>query len=477
MKRQVPCSGYKSEFDLYWRDQNSVVERNARQRKKSPNKADLEHRLPQHMIRSSIESSLALPKPLPQDLEGYALSFFFPSYIFTQRDLGDQQGFLTFLYPVYVASPPSSPLLPTVTAVALCLLEAWSFLRPGKPHSASRKHYTLGVNALRKRLAGNEPIGDDVLLATLMLDMYENICSFSNAQPYSTLHTHGTIAMMGNSKRLRLTNALSQKVLLNARNQIVGKAFRSSAALASSFGSWKEMAPDIPDIATLPGFMLDELNIKVANLQAKAEVLRLDDRTSIPTPIILELQRRAFALDQELLEWSFNLPPGWAPRRIMLPAIPASVRAAGVYREHCNIHKSIFSANMWNFFSTSRIKLQLIVLSCLQNLHDENLEEYAALSKLIIQDQAEDICDNLPFFLGDRLEAHRFDNHVATYPWIEGEEVPVKHIQAAAAYAGWHLMAKLQELLSPRVPVSPETKAWIKGQVLRIKRIYYLGSS
>lgn len=184
LKKNVTCPLYKSQFDVAWRDQNFVAERSVRRRKNAIEKAGREQEAGKQLAKLSSPS---VPRVLSQDYEGYAVSFFLSSYVLLPKDLEVQRGFLDCLYPVWVQSGSTSPLRPAVTAVASCMLEAWSLRKPDLPLSISRSQYLRGIAAVRKSLQSSGDVGDDVVMAVLMLDMYEQLRSFFTSRPNSAL--------------------------------------------------------------------------------------------------------------------------------------------------------------------------------------------------------------------------------------------------------------------------------------------------
>lgn len=467
LKRKVACPGYKSQFDIAWRDQSLVAENSVRRRKNAIEKADRERIAGKKLAKFS---SPTVPMVLSQDYESYALSFFFSSYILLPQDLEVRRGFLECLYPVWVQADFTSPLRPVVAAVASCLLEAWSQLKPDLPLSLSRSRYLKGVAALRKSLQNTEDVGDDVLMAALMLDMYEGLRSFWMSKPNSSPHVGGTAALVECRRRLPFASETSQKILLGARSQVVGRALSNAEPVPSNVSAWAAMTQDVPKT---PGFRLDDLNVEVANLQAVAS--RLDSDTAAHDLSILGILNKATELDQRLLVWTSTLPDDWTPTRVSGPdSIPQSVRDAGLYQDHCDVYKSIFIANMFNSHCCSRIKLQLTILACLKHLNSDSFDTASVTALEIIQELADTMCASIPYHLGDRTTSGYLDDKTVQYPRIGGLPVPEDHRVGAAAYGGWFLASRLLELLSSSVPLRVGQRQWIGGQMYRVRRIYVI---
>ena len=470
MKRQLICPGYRSHFDVAWKDQNLVAERSVRRRKKASEKVSLDRLVSQQLVKFS---SSTISGYLKEDHEDYAVKFFLSSYILLPKDMEVQQGFLDCLYPVWVQAQPTSPLKMAVASVASYMLEAWSELKPGGTLSLSTSLYLRGIASLRRTLETSGEVGDDVLLGALMLQMYENLRSFSTSRSSNDLHVSGAIALVRHRRRLPFTNEASQRLLLGTRNQIVGRALRSSEAIPPAVIAWANMTPDV---TKTPALRLDELNMELANFQAV--VSRLDGSTPAQDASTLSLLENAMQLDQRLIAWMTTVPDSWLPIRVSgLECIPQRVRSAGLYQDYCDIYRSIFVADVINSQRCSRIRVHLIILACLEHLDKEDGDTALAISLGVIQELADDICACIPYQLGDRMNIGRLDDKTVEYPHISGVAVPDDHRAAAAAFAGWFVTGRLAELLSPRVPLRDGQRQWIGGQMQRLKRLYAIQPS
>lgn len=442
-----------------------MAEKSVRRRKNAIEKADRERIARKQLAKLSSPS---VPRVLSQDYEGYSVSFFLSSFILLPRDLDVRRGISDCLHPVWVQTDSRSPLRPAVAAVASCLLEAWSHLKPDLPLSLSRSRYLNGVAAIRKSLQGTEDVGDDVLMAALMLDMYEQLRSFWTSKPNTGPHLSGAMALVEYRRRLSFASEMSQRVLLGARSQIVERALSNTEPVPSTVSTWAGMTQDVPKT---PAFRLEDIEIEVANLQALAS--RLNSDTTVPDLSILGILKEATELDQRLLAWTSTLPDDWAPTQVSgLECIPQSVRDAGLYQDHCDIYKNIFIVSTFNSYCCSRIKLQLTILACLKHLNSSSFNTVSVTALEIIQELADTICASILYHLGDRTTIGRIDDKTVQYPHIAGLPVRNGHPVGAAAFGGWLLTARLSELLSPRVPLRVGQRQWIGGQMQRVMKIY-----
>ncbi|MCJ1228008.1 hypothetical protein MMC12_004667 [Toensbergia leucococca] len=457
----------KSQFDIVWRDQNAVASKAVQRRLKASEKPHRDRSTKTELARPCYHD---VPRVMPQDCEDYALNFFFTSYILLPKDSNIPRGFLDCVYPIWTQASPVSPLRPAVNAVALCLLEAWSRLNPNSPQSLARSHYVQGIAAVRRRLQSSEKINDDVLMAILMLDMYDGVTSFCASRPHISPHVTGARALIENRRRLAFNSEISQRILLGVRSLIVERALSKREAVSEDVLDWTICDRNI---FKSPGFELEEIHFEVVNLRASASGLSLMLDPAKKDSFALEILAKANELDQRLVAWTSTIPDDWIPTYIWDPeCIPQSVRDAGLYQAHCTVHKSIFIADILNGQCGSRIKVQLVILACLEQLGSPFFDTTRVNARNNVQDLADTICASVPYHLGDRVEVLRFDDKTVQYPRIESNATPTEHYDSAAAYTGFFLTRRLSELLQPGLPLRAGQCKWILGQMQRIKSVY-----
>ena len=452
-----------SQFDAAWKDQNAVASRAVQRRLKAGEKGDSDRSSLNELIR---RYGPEVPRILPQDYNDYALTFFFNSYLLLSMGSKPLGGYLDCIYPVWTQSSPASPLRPAITAVAMSLLEAWSWLNPNSPQSLARSHYVQAIAALRRHLQNTEDVDDGILMATLMLDMYDGITSFCGARPHGGVHLIGSAALIEKRQRLPISNDASQKIISGIRSMSVGRAIRNKEPVSTEVLTRTSSAQHIP---RSPEFELEEIQFEVANLQASASGLMTNLARS-KSSTASEILAKANELDQRLVDWTATMPDDWNPTLCDSEIIPRSIRDAGLYQAHCTIYKSISIANILNGHCCSRIKVQLVILACLQHLDTPGFDTDRLNARNNVQDLADTICASVPFYLGDRVAVLRIDDETVRYPRIGSEPTPTEHYRTAAAYGGMFLMQRLPELLP--LSLRARQREWVLGQMMRVKRIY-----
>ncbi|KAF2426621.1 hypothetical protein EJ08DRAFT_681227 [Tothia fuscella] len=463
VKRQLICPGYKSQFDVAWRDQNLVAERSVQRRTKAS-----ENVIHKQLVLRQLSRS---PSPtvyggLTEDRLDYAVNFFLSSYIVLPEQTEMQRGFLDCLYPIWTEAPHTSPVKIAVASVACYLLEAWSLLNP-VGSSMSTSLYLKGVAALRQSIESTGQVQADVLMAALMLQMYENLRAFSTSQFSGDVHVSGATALVRQQKQ-PFTDETSQRLLLGIRNQIVGRAVRTSTAIPPAVAMWGHWTRGVRKKAS---HKLDEINMDVADFQAL--VSGLGSNTSNGAGLVSSLLDQAEQLNQRLLAWLTTIPPSWIPVRLSgLECIPQTVCDAGMYQDYCDIYPNVFVADQINSQRCSRIRIHLGILACLQYSENAGRESTSTKSFSIIQELADEICACVPHYLGDRVGFTRLDDRTVKYPYIAAGTVPFNHHTEAAAFAGFFLTGRLSELLSPKLSLREGQYQWIIEQMLRIKSLF-----
>ncbi|GAB7341257.1 hypothetical protein MBLNU457_7532t1 [Dothideomycetes sp. NU457] len=465
VRKGVVCPGYRTLFEVAWRDQNKVAENRVRRQK---NIVDKPTEKDSDTSPGTITTKSPTPTCVSQDFTSYAVQFFLSSYVLLPRSHDNRRSFIDFLYPIYLESKPASPLTPALTAVGSLLLEAWSLLKPDAPSSFSRTQYLKAMASLRRSLQDTKTVGDDVLTAALLLDMYESVRAFLWSKPVvEGAHINGVVAMIEQRRQYSDASAASKLLSLGARHHVIHRALHANEPMPESLSDCIELHEDVSRNTAL---RLDELDITLANIGAAASrVGRVDDIQEQA----LQILSKAYKLDQQYQSWADTAPSGWIVRVSGLGCIPPSVQRSGLYQDHCHVYQSIFVAHTFNTYRVSRIKLQEAIVVCLTHLGDNATNTATRAAYATIQLMADDICASVPYHLGDRMHFARIDDKVVEYPHLtEQSRTDDEHIAGAAAMGGWSLAAQLVKVLKLQAPLRDGQRQWIVGQLQRLVRIY-----
>ena len=294
------------------------------------------------------------------------------------------------------------------------MLEAWLGINPNSPQSLALPHYHQGLVAVRRHLRDAQDISDDVLGATLMLDMYESVVAFCGARPQPTQYMEGAKAIVSKRGRLIYSAESSPRILLAIRGMLVDRALRKNKAVVEDVLDWTSEDRTIP---TSPQLSLNQIQFEVANVQAAgvslAEVC-IDGKDAAA----LELLEQARDLDERLMTWYRSMPESYRPVYIAKAHMSPSICSAGLYGEYCTIYKSVFVADFINRHTKSRIRMNLLIIGLTKYLNIPSSGTILATAKDNIQYLADDICATVPFFLGDRTKMLRLDDRSVQYPQV-----------------------------------------------------------
>ena len=233
------------------------------------------------------------------------------------------------------------------------------------------------------------------------------------------------------------------------------------------------MAPNAPSQLAIAASQLVNLRLEWDALNTGS----LPSQSSIS-----HILSKAQTLDTHLSTWTDKVPENWIP----IPAthIPESVRAAGLFQNHCDCYTDVCVASVWNLYRDTRIAVLNIVLSCLRLLPNDNIntscertiEDSVQTTLTAINTLAADICGTIPYFLGSQTSPVLFNPNMVEYPEAEGREITSAHRQTAPLLGGWYVLSYLGHLSVPGLGLNEEMLVWIKGQMGRVLRLYGFGA-
>lgn len=179
--------------------------------------------------------------------------------------------------------------------------------------------------------------------------------------------------------------------------------------------------------------------------------------------------------------WPESLPEDWQWVRadgIDLPVGPAP-KAAFVYTENwarVDTYLDLWVMSVWNQYRSARIKIQCIVLDCIDwlgTVYEAQWYWRSVYAKMITQEMTDDICASVPFALGTKTLGGPGERDGVEYPFVGKGKVGDEHKRAAAAMGGWHLLDPLKSALQAK-SLRDGQREWMTGQMERIGRIYNL---
>jgi hypothetical protein len=180
IKTKRQCPGYINKFDLAWRDQTAVAQKNVKRRQQAREQARLEEDI-QAMVPTtasipsashSTEHEKVLPRLCYEYPEVYSINFFFTFYATPPNSDLERRAFFDYVVPLYFAASENSTMRLSTLAVASIMFCGWMNRRADS--ALARAYYVKAVSAMKEQLCYPDTCADDqMLMSVLLLQMYE----------------------------------------------------------------------------------------------------------------------------------------------------------------------------------------------------------------------------------------------------------------------------------------------------------------
>lgn len=363
------------------------------------------------VLESSCQIALSMTQSLTIPLEDEAIGAFFSRYG-QSRD----EGLNSMWDQIFALSGQAQRDKAEVDVVFDLAVRASSLAFFAKTRCESvimRKANDWYTQALRKLksiiLDTTCSTSDQVLLAVLLLSNYENMSARSeDPRLYceSFQHMDGAMALL-NLRRQNLRGILADKSLdREVRSQIIRQAVYRGIPIPVWLQSGKQFGLEGSEL------LLDSCIVKTAILRHNvSQYLKLLTQSScaVSQTVLKQLSKLlcdARSLDEQLTEWSSNVPPEYIYEAYMFPTSEPQYRAA-YYCGMTSTYTSIAHAAMWNRYRGARL-----VVSCLVNKiigyitivnggPREDMQAQLEQTRSTQQGLVDEICASVPFLLGN----------------------------------------------------------------------------
>lgn len=148
------------------------------------------------------------------------------------------------------------------------------------------------------------------------------------------------------------------------------------------------------------------LSMRVGEIRAEINrLLGTISRTPENIELVLDLMRRCQMLDQQLANWSRNLPEAFEYKPVTWEDnVPnGDFHKAEVYPGRVDIYRDIWVTSLWNLARTSRIMLSSAVVRCAAwvcaPIDYRTTPEYASATR-VAQECINDIISSVPYLFG-----------------------------------------------------------------------------
>ena len=391
-------------------------------------------------------------------------SFFFTSYVLYPHDQNTDRGFMKLLPKIYSEDNPSSPLSTAVNACSHAVYGVWAYRMRDFERLFSSPAYTEGLKALSQAIM--DPVQaekDETIMAACVLGFFEGIIDAYKAKISSPRHFNGAAALVA-QRNGKPKSSLFRYIVMGIRSNLVERAIDQGFAIDTTAALWQ----DDEDIETTPAMKFDMLCVEAANILAAVRAIRESANAGYHQEASSEVEAlvlRAVACDSRFASWPDNLPEYLFPMALSADEVPPTVKAAGLYRDTCDIYFDVNTCVLWNDWRAIRIKILKVVIG----YGTPSQREVAVKS---LQALADEICASIPFILGDRRVFTPLYTANNVYPG--GEFLPKSHQLIAAAHGGWYTLSPMRDVwMSAQQSLLREGQIiWISTQLLRLATIY-----
>ncbi|KAJ9607443.1 hypothetical protein H2200_008516 [Cladophialophora chaetospira] len=423
-----------------------------------------------------------------------SLGYFFKNYVNTPRDPSTNI-FIEHILPMYLSTPRGSALSDAIHAVAINVTSMW--MTRCVDSYLARDAYGKAVTRLKTLL--EDPIScktDETLATVFMLDFYDSLSQRFVHFIDSGTHQQGAVALLKHRGQDNFKTPLSQRLFNAMRSRHINYSLQAGKDVQLD----ESLLAD--ETAVLPSAKLDLLNVKLAKLHMLA-------RNGPPSANLDAVEfyklvmQKALVIGKKLQAWEDSLPKSWQPVSVPASELHPSIREAGLYEDMCDVYSSLAVSHVNNSARSSHVGALRLVAMCSRKLQDLGIAIDPEIEPYVngrIQAIVDRFCASIPFHLGNRTSV-TFPHEHSEYPQIPadlrrlanyvdpfGNEVEMTmedHGRAAAAIGGWFIMTPLAgflrtpELQPPPLRSGPLMRKlrpgqleWIRGQMLRIQKIY-----
>jgi hypothetical protein len=214
------------------------------------------------------------------------------------------------------------------------------------------------------------------------------------------------------------------------------------------------------------GVFITRLNITVAELRSEINTaLNSYPRTPEYFQKVLDLMRRAQAMEKDYLQWEEALPDDWQPKTVAwVDNTGGDITKAEVCPGKVDVYQDIWYATIWNHARIVRLYISGAIVRCAawicSPVDYRTTPEYATATRLCV-DLVTDIIASIPLHLGWRIEQGGGFNagDLAGFP----REVFATPNGIGAFFAMWPLFS-----VSNTDYITDSQRAWVKGRLIFI---------
>ncbi|KAI0190734.1 hypothetical protein EV127DRAFT_79516 [Xylaria flabelliformis] len=471
-KSRRPCPGYKDAFDLVFRNETEATERRAKRASKKSLVPKVERRdslLPEAPSTSFASSSgtsalgtSIVPSSPEIPVEELAHNLFISNFILLPKD-DSTAGHLDFVLPLREEAGPDSHIYHAFNACAMVFLNNRK-AAGGRYWDKALSEYNMAIAKTNAALRNKESqLSDATLAAVLLLGMFENISAKQISAFNWGSHIDGAVALVKLRGKEQVKTQVGFQLFLAVRTLM-------SVYCLTAFTAPKMGAEWWLDNTTFSKTAVVVQRLMIKSSEIRAEAIRLiDSLTKSPENIelMLDVIRKAQAVDQEVVAWQESLPEDWHLKTVAWEdsVMNGDCAKAEVFPGRVDVYSDVWIGTVCNSARALRLILQSMSVRCAAwvcaPVDYRTTPEYATAAS-VCRDAITDIIASVPYFLGwhlRRKEVSHIKTNFGTFPC--GEE------DTAKGLAGYLITWPLTCVISQDYATDAQ-RAWVVGRLRKI---------
>ncbi|KAI1277829.1 hypothetical protein F5Y07DRAFT_388174 [Xylaria sp. FL0933] len=471
-KSRRQCPGYMDDFDLMFRNETKATERRAQKANKKAlaQKAEKQESSPSDTsstalfsptsIKSSGSSVVASPA---FSIEEQASCHFISHFILMPKD-GRTVGHMDFLLPLLKQEGPDSHIQHAFNACALTFLNNRRGLG-ARVGDRALAEYTMALAKTNAALQDRESQQSDAsLAAVLLLGMFESISAKQISSFNWGSHVDGAVQLVKARGRKQTKTKVGWQLFIAVRTLM--SVYCLTAARAPTMGAewWLENT-----VFSKTAVIIQRLMIKTSELRAQiAQVIDTLTKTPDNVELMLEIIRKAKAIDQEVVAWQQKegASEDWRARTVAWEdsVLNGDYARAEVFPGRVDVYNDIWIGSVANSARTVRLILHSAIVRCAAwvcaPVDYRTTPEYATAAG-VCRDAITDIIASVPYFLGWHLDRKDVREKTNFGTFACGEE------DRAKGLAGYLVTWPLTCVISQDYATDAQ-RAWVLGRLRKI---------
>ncbi|ESZ90347.1 hypothetical protein SBOR_9266 [Sclerotinia borealis F-4128] len=367
MKRQ--CPGYRPFFDVMHHNETNSTQHNTSptitntaalyKQKSCPNTRDL--------VEAISNGTHSIHPPLTAALEERAICFFLANYVLIPHG-PVKHGFLAFLLPL-IKLQPSAMLSDSLSAISLATFGNQPNAKTLKPKA--EQAYSKALRQVTNAISDPKQAAEDTTLAAvLLLCLFENISDIlmKENQGWNSWNSHmtGAIALLKMRNPRGPMSTMTLELVWGIKRH-VSLSCLFNGKLLDFPQEWNTVLEDSKVEPKGGPAICNQLQAKVAKARVDCDELMTSARRT-PQDIekVLNLMKRAEAIEQGYLGWAEAMPAGFQYKSIgWIDAIPEEKLAGSKYFPgKIDKYNEVWTAHIWNMSRGSRLINHSTIVRC-----------------------------------------------------------------------------------------------------------------